>query len=125
MCAVVTIKIYFSGTKVTVPYGAPSYTYYLVSYQEVYSFTSFFNRFAIVGIVPVSDHTISVFGIKVCIRRMSHIMFSASCQPLTVPRSFDPSCITTNFGGGCLLKRNSIFGINSFQTIPLFPNQNP
>jgi hypothetical protein len=48
MCAVVTIKIYFSGTKVTVPYGAPSYTYYLVSYQEVHSFTSFFNRFAIV-----------------------------------------------------------------------------
>jgi hypothetical protein len=64
MCAVVTIKIYFSDTKVTVPYGAPSYTYYLVSYQEVHSFTSFFNRFAIVGIVPVSDHTISVFGIK-------------------------------------------------------------
>jgi hypothetical protein len=38
-----------------VPYGAPSYTYYLVSYQEVHSFTSFFNRFAIVGIVPVSS----------------------------------------------------------------------
>jgi hypothetical protein len=37
-----------------VPYGAPSYTYYLVSYQEVHSFTSFFNRFPIVGIVPVS-----------------------------------------------------------------------
>ena len=73
----------------------------------------------------ISDHTISVFGIKACIRRMSHIMFSTSCQPLTVPRSFDPSCITTHFGGGCLLKRNSIFGINSFQTIPLFPNQNP
>jgi hypothetical protein len=51
----------------------------------------------------ISNHTISVFGIKACIRRMSHIMFSASCQPLTVPRSFDPSCITTNFGGGCLL----------------------
>jgi hypothetical protein len=44
---------YVSSTKVTVPYGAPSYTYYLVSYQEVHSFTSFFNRFAIVGIVPV------------------------------------------------------------------------
>ena len=71
----------------------------------------------------ISDHTISVFGIKACIRRMSHIMFSASCQPLTVPTSFDPSCITTNFGGGCLLKRNSNFGINSFQS--LFPNQNP
>jgi hypothetical protein len=38
----------------------------------------------------ISDHTISVFGIKACIRRMSHIMLSASCQPLTVPRSFDP-----------------------------------
>jgi hypothetical protein len=48
----------------------------------------------------ISDHTISVFGIKACIRRMSHIMFSASCQPLTVPRSFDPSCITTNQNRG-------------------------
>jgi hypothetical protein len=35
MCAVVTIKIYFSGTKVTVPYGAPSYTYYLVAPSNV------------------------------------------------------------------------------------------
>lgn len=124
MCAVVTIKIYFSGTKVTVPYGAPSYTYYLVSYQEVHSFTSFSIDLPLLALCQyrlcnISDHTISVFGIKACIRRMSHIMFSASCQPLTVPRSFDPSCITTNFGGGCLLKRNSIFGINSFQTIPL------
>ena len=73
----------------------------------------------------ISDHTISVFGIKACIRRMSHIMFSASCQPLTVPRSFDPSCITTNFGGGCLLKRNSIFGINSFQNHTPFPEPKP
>jgi hypothetical protein len=71
----------------------------------------------------ISDHTISIFGIKACIRRMWHIMFSASCQHVTVPRSFDPSCIRTNFGGGCLLKRNSNFGINSFQS--LFPNQNP
>jgi hypothetical protein len=51
--------------------------------------------------------TISVFGIKACIRRMSHIMFSASCQPLTVPRSFDPSCITTKN----LLVRNQVISI--------------
>ena len=64
----------------------------------------------------ILDHTISIFGIKTCIRRMSHIMFSASCQPLTALRSFDPSCITTNFGGGCLLKRNS-----SLELIPSKP----
>ena len=75
--------IYLSVTKVTVAYGAPPIliTWFLTkrfTRLRVFSIDLPLLALCQYRLCNISDHTIRVFVIKACIRRMSHIIFSAS-----------------------------------------------